>query len=331
MFLVESKKLRNVRESKIVELVEREGYLADIEFDNKGLSLDEIHIAAVLMLERAAPGGVFSDKAGLVALFEFVESLRAVYKSNPYHDFRHAVDVMQFMNHLLSREDIAQRVSQQGLMCSGDELRFMMLVACLCHDAGHDGMTNMFHRKTQSEVFEKFGSESTLERLHAYHAENLLEASPLLDILKDAPNLKMDATQFVQEVRSVILATDMEKHAALLAAFKASPSAQLLNVFIKISDISNVARTFEEAKVWAKRLEAEQKLAASRWPADMPAPAPMPLAQSVIGFSKMFALPMVDALVEAGLQDSARELRARIERNIAEWERFQNDCINPGL
>jgi hypothetical protein len=333
MALVESRKLRNVRESKITELVEREGYLADVEFDNKGLSLDELQVAAVLMLDRAAPCAAFADKAGLISLFEFVDSVRAVYKPNPYHDFRHAVDVMQFMNHMLSRDDVVSRVlaPEQGFSCSGDELRFMLLVACLCHDAGHDGTSNLFQRKANTELFEKYGPESTLERLHAAHAENLIESSNILDILKTVPNVVMDSTQFLEQVRSLILATDMEKHAAIVAAFKASPTAQLLNMLIKISDISNVIRGFEEAKVWAKRLEAEMKSAAARLPSDGPAAAPVPLAQSVIGFSKMFAIPLIDSLKEAGLQETARQLRARVEKNIAEWDKFSENTFNPGL
>lgn len=330
--LIEARKLKNVRESRIAELVERDNYLTDVEFDNKNFSLDELEVAAVLMLERAAPQAAFADKAGLVSLFEFVSALRATYKPNPYHDFRHAVDVMQFMNHLLSREDVAERAlgADQGLVASGDELKFMLLVACICHDAGHDGTSNAFQRKANTEIFEKFGPESTLERLHASHAETLLDSHKLFESVKTG--CSMDATQFLQEIRSLILATDMEKHGALISAFKASPTAQLLNMLIKISDISNVTRNFDEAKVWAKRLEAEMKFAASRLPpSDSPPVTPVPLATTVIGFSKMFALPLIDALSDAGLNDTAKELRARVESNIAKWEKFSGDSLNPGL
>jgi hypothetical protein len=322
--LIEGRRLRNVRESKVVEMLEREDYLTSIAFDNRNFSLDELEVAAVLMLERAAPNGAFADKNGLIMLFDFVSKVRVVYRPNPYHDFRHGIDVMQFMNHLLSREDVAQRVLApgQGFVASGDELRFMMLVACICHDAAHDG----------SELVHRFGPESTLERLHSWHAEQLIAGSGILDVLKQS-GAEMDATQFLQEVRNLIMATDMEKHAALVSAFRNSPSAQLLNMLIKVSDISNVARNFEEAKVWAKRLEAEMKLATTRFPeATGSAPgATVTLAQSVIGFSKMFALPLIDAFDHAGLQETSRTLRERVEHNIAEWERFSGDSLNPGL
>lgn len=337
--LIESRRLRNVRESKVFEMLERDEYLTSISFDNRNFSLDELEVAAVLMLERAAPNAAFADKNGLIMLFDFVSKVRVVYRPNPYHDFRHGIDVMQFMNHLLSREDVSQRVLApgQGFAASGEELRFMMLVACICHDAAHDGTNNAFLRKSNSELVQRFGPESTLERLHAWHAEQLIGGSGIFEVLKQN-GAQMDSTQFLQEVRNLIMATDMEKHAALVSTFRNSPSAQLLNMLIKVSDISNVARNFEEAKVWAKRLEAEMKLAATRYPdasastaAAAAAPSPTSLAQSVIGFSRMFALPLIDAFDHAGLQETSRALRERVEQNIAEWERFSGDSLNPGL
>jgi hypothetical protein len=57
------------------------GYLGSASLDNKGLSLDELSVAAVLMLERTAPALVFSDKAGLAALFDFVAEVRVGFLS----------------------------------------------------------------------------------------------------------------------------------------------------------------------------------------------------------------------------------------------------------
>lgn len=328
--LAASKKMRNVRESRISDIAEKEGYLCDHEFDNNKFSHDELHLAAVLMLERSAPFNAFSDKHGLNVLFDFVDSLRQVYRPNPYHDFRHAVDVMQFMYHLLSCRDIANQALKNP-QNNGDELKFMLLVACVCHDAGHDGTSNKFHRTTQSDLFQKFGEESVLERMHYSHAENMIDESELLDVLKDTGGMVMDRAQFLDAVRGLILSTDMEKHNAVLATFKASPTTQLFNVLIKLADISNVTRPFEEARIWAKRLEAEMKVAAAKMPGQEEQPSSLPLPQTVIGFSKMFALPMIDSLQEAGLQASARSLRARVESNIAKWEQVDEHGCNPGL
>lgn len=325
--------LNNVRESKLQEFFDSAASLCSVEFDNKSFSMDEIQLAAFFVLERHAPYQAFADKTALNRLFGFVEETRAAYKANPYHDFRHAFDVMQFMNFLLSKDDVAQRVLPAE---GGEEVRFMMLVACLCHDAGHDGSNNTILRKTKDALVEKFGPESTLERLHSSLAVELIEASKILECVADAAEvagqpLTTDADRFLDNVRGLILATDMEKHSLLLSAFKASPSAQMLNVLIKVSDISNVVRQFDEAKTWANRLAAEQRLANTRLEGIESVPDAVPLAASVISFSKIFALPLIDALIDAGLPDTGRELRARIEKNISMWESMDAAGINPGL
>lgn len=309
------KLLKNVRETKINELLEQD-YLCKIEFDNKSLSMDEVHMAAVLMLERAVPGLAFSDKTGLQCLFDFVSSVRKVYVANPYHDFRHAVDVMQFTNFMLQQDDVSSQL--QHLPC---ETKFVALVACLCHDAGHDGLTNAIHRKmAKSPLVERFGQESPLERLHFDHCERLVQASSLLDIAE------LDHAQVIAQCRTLILGTDMEKHSALLASFAANPSNNLLQMVIKIADISNVTRDFEEARVWSKRLDAEMKAHPGA-----PAVSPMTLCQSVTGFSRMFAIPLAQALASSCLPETGRMLVDRIESNLAMWAKEDASTSNPGL
>ncbi|KAH9257925.1 hypothetical protein BASA81_003944 [Batrachochytrium salamandrivorans] len=307
--------LKNVRESKVMELLEP-GYLATIEFDNKGLSMDEIHLAAVIMLEHSAPMFAFSDRIGLQSLFDFVSSVRKVYQSNPYHDFRHAVDVMQFTNFMFHREDVKAIIHD----LEDEGTRFTALVACLCHDAGHDGLTNAIHRKLPNDALvAKFGQESPLERLHFDHCQRLVLESSLLQISG------LDQAQFVAQCKQLILGTDMEKHSALMGSFKANPSNYLLQMIVKIADISNVTRDFEEARTWSKRLDAEMKAHPGA------APSTITMAQSVTGFAKLFALPLACAVTEACLPETGRMLQSRIESNNDMWLRVDTGSSNPGL
>lgn len=308
-----TKQLTNVRDSKLTEQLfdSNTDLLSKVEFDNKGLTLDELHITAVVLLERTAPRATFSDKQGLQLLFDFVTSVRAVYKPNPYHDFRHCVDVMQFSHFLLQQDDVKQMLmTSTTVVLHPEETSFLMMVACLCHDAGHTGWTNAIHRTHENDpLVQRFGTESTLEKLHFSHCQDLVQRSKLLD------RALSDTATFLQACEELILATDMERHRTLLAEFHVEPANQLLYVVIKMADISNVARDFDEAKCWAKRLEAETKEHPNAIASNVP------LHQSVPGFANLFAVPLAEVFTEVGLKDTGGLLRSRIVKNNASWEK----------
>lgn len=310
-----AKQLKNVRDTKLAEQLfdEDQDLLARVEFDNKGMTLDELHLAAVVLLERSAPKAAFSDKAGLQLLFDFVQSVRLVYKANPYHDFRHCVDVMQFSFFLLAQDDVRQLLatSTTGTL-HPEECLFTLLVACLCHDAGHTGWTNAIHRSLPDDALvREFGPESPLEKMHAKHCRELVLRGKIVD------RLLTDSATFLDTCEGLILSTDMEKHRELLAAFHVEPANELLGVVIKVADISNVTREFEEAKCWAKRLEAETK----EHPNSTAAAAAVPLHKSVTGFSTLFAIPMAEVLLDVGLVETGTLLRSRIVANNDCWAR----------
>ncbi|KAH9255150.1 hypothetical protein BASA81_006909 [Batrachochytrium salamandrivorans] len=279
-----AKQLKNVRDTKLAEQLfdEDQDLLAKVEFDNKGMTLDELHLTAVVLLERSAPKAAFSDKTGLQLLFDFVQS-----------------------------DDVRQLLATSTMTAlHPEECLFTLLVACLCHDAGHTGLTNAIHRSLPDDVLVKeFGVESPLEKMHSKHCRELVQRSKLVD------RLSTDSATLLDTCEELILSTDMEKHRELLAAFHVEPANELLGVVIKMADISNVTREFEEAKCWAKRLEAETKEHPNS------PPTAVPLHKSVTGFSTLFAIPMAEVLLDVGLVETGAFLKSRIVANNDCWAR----------
>ena len=70
-----------------------------------------------------------------------------------YHNDLHGSDVAQHCSFLLN----SQRMNQYAQFEKMDTLA--LIVAALCHDVGHDGYNNMYHKTTKSHIFQMFGEQ----------------------------------------------------------------------------------------------------------------------------------------------------------------------------
>lgn len=84
-------------------------------------------------------------------LYDFIIDLASVYHNdNPYHNFAHAVDVLQCLFYMLSELGLlpftnkskSDTVRPQDLLSLYDI--FALLIAAIGHDAAHPGVNNMF-------------------------------------------------------------------------------------------------------------------------------------------------------------------------------------------
>lgn len=312
------KHLGNVREAKMDATLAR---LDQIEFGNSLLSLDELEVCAVAMLERAAPGHLLSGQAGLDCLSRLVSDLRAKFRQNPYHDFRHAVDGMQFMFYLLQCDDVGEHLLGE------ETTRFLLLWASFVQDLEHDGKTNQWHRERDTALVREHGAESPLEKLAFATAEEILKDSRLTELL-GFPSAGDLEKKFYIKLRALILCTDMDRHDELVRQFTEKPTASsAFLLLIKLSDVSNVAREFDEAKVWARRLEAERKL-------HLESMVTTSLAKAVMDFSTCRVLPLTNAMEHVlGMPTTGKALGWRIESNVYRWTREEAEKadINLGL
>ncbi|CDJ56238.1 3'5'cyclic nucleotide phosphodiesterase, related [Eimeria maxima] len=90
----------------------------------------------------------YADRAALgirgEVIMNFCGALHANYLPNPYHNFYHALNVVQVLCLLLALPDVGARFSPTDY--------FVLSVAALGHDLGHPGFNNLFMQRNQTSV-----------------------------------------------------------------------------------------------------------------------------------------------------------------------------------
>jgi AcrR family transcriptional regulator len=140
-------------------------------------------------------------------LQQFVNAVRAKYHENPFHNWRHAVAVMQASFLILCHTSATSMLTYQDI--------FACLIAALCHDIDHLGCSNGFLVATSHDLALRHNDDAPLERHHSATAAALLQ-DPRLDIFH---SLDAEEKRRVRKVMvSTILATDMSRHFAHVQA-----------------------------------------------------------------------------------------------------------------
>ncbi|RMZ80977.1 hypothetical protein DV738_g2380, partial [Chaetothyriales sp. CBS 135597] len=251
-------------------------------FDGHQFNEDELVYAAVYILKHAvsipecAPWRQDEDE-----LVRFMQGCRVAYNSFVlYHNFRHAIDVLQSLfyflvqigtlppyppgspppPHSVEKSPIANLLTHfEGLT---------LLISAIGHDVGHPGVNNMFLVKLNAPLAQLYNDQSVLEAFHcAAYSQILRRHWPAAFNDKAIRKLMI----------SSILATDMGVHSDYMqqlgnlqekiheskvtdswapkdiGAFKVLTCGLL----IKCADISNVARPWDVAEKWTYLLQEE--------------------------------------------------------------------------
>eukprot|EP00026_Physarum_polycephalum_P003982 Phypoly_transcript_03999.p1 GENE.Phypoly_transcript_03999~~Phypoly_transcript_03999.p1 ORF type:complete len:436 (+),score=82.46 Phypoly_transcript_03999:938-2245(+) len=192
-------------------------------------------------------------------LERFILSVRDHYQSNPYHCFTHAFDVMQTIYCILATMGGAAYLTHLDI--------FSLLIAGLCHDVGHPGLSNAYLINSENELAITYNDRSVLESHHSSLTFKLLR-KPENDLMSNLTQLEK------KELRSTIinsvLSTDMAIHFACTAKLEQRIKANkpfdreskedrlmMMEAIIKLADISNVAKPWDVARTWAKRSSDE--------------------------------------------------------------------------
>jgi hypothetical protein len=222
----------------------------------------------------------------------FVDDVSERYHAEvPYHNFTHAVDVCNFSVQLLCNTSAGACLSPKQKLC--------LVLAALCHDAGHEGFNNAFLKKTAHPWTKLYGIESTLEHYHASQALEILEDGESDVFGNLSPAEREDCMSVIE---TLILSTDLATHRARLQALKKAgceakiDSELVMCTVLGLSDISNVYRPWNLSEKWAlklkEELELQAKCCAQLGITENLGPDTSDLPKMVLGFMNFIVTPL---------------------------------------
>ncbi|KAJ5823922.1 3'5'-cyclic nucleotide phosphodiesterase [Penicillium robsamsonii] len=319
---------------------------------------DELVFGACEMIQHAfAMPGLDTWRLTSDELQTFLLACRAAYNSFVlYHNFRHAIDVLQsvfcFLLHIGALPPYAP-ISQvsvfetpiTSLLTPFDTLT--LLISAIGHDVGHPGVNNFFLVKLNAPLAQLYNDNSVLEAFHCAAFSQILR--------RHWPAAFKD-NQLRKLLISSILATDMGVHQKFMqrmGSFQEKFSENdrsvdgwkpqdvdmyktlVCGLLIKCADISNVARPWKVAKKWTQILQeefanqGEMEREVGMETALFGGPPELgniyKLATGQIGFMSIFALPLFE-----GISDLLPQLQFttdHIRRNQAQWQELANEDL----
>ncbi|KAJ7420043.1 hypothetical protein WISP_50574 [Willisornis vidua] len=225
------------------------------------------------------------------------------YRNNPFHNFRHCFCVTQMMYSMISLCSLQEKFSQIDIL--------ILMTAAVCHDLDHPGYNNTYQINARTELAVRYNDISPLENHHCAVAFQII-SQPEYNIFS---NVDQDQfKQIRQGMITLILATDMARHAEILDSFKEKMEnfdysneehmTCLKMVLIKCCDISNEVRPMEVAEPWVDCLLEEYFMQSDREKSEGLPVAPFmdrdkvtkPTAQ--IGFLKFVLIPMFETVTK---------------------------------
>lgn len=210
----------------------------------------------VAMFQRL---GILDDlRLEVTDLQRFVEVVHSGYRDNNFHNFIHAFTVAQMLYCFLVLErSTTARLTKREQFC--------LLVAGLCHDIDHPGVSNGYLSRSESSLAVLYNDKSVLESHHACCAWRII-AHPRIGLLRSITD---DERRDIRaNVVCLILSTDMALHFNFIREMEqvrdkgldwedASHRRLLLQLLIKCADISNEVRPSSVSRPWADCLIEE--------------------------------------------------------------------------
>ncbi|KAI0971632.1 hypothetical protein F4678DRAFT_70119 [Xylaria arbuscula] len=312
---------------------------------------DSLLIAATLMFEHAlAMPELEKWRLPTDQLTTFLVACRAAYNQFvPYHNFRHAVDVLQatfdFLIHIgalspYSSTSHSLPTSQESPITSllKPFEALTLLVSAIGHDVGHPGVNNGFLVTLNAPLAQLYNDRSVLESFHCAAYSQILR--------RHWPRVFEDREMRTLMISS-ILATDMGLHfdymkrlGDLQKELKSKPlidewpdrareeqKALVCSLLIKCADISNVARRYDAALQWmnilcdefSRQAAMEEEIGIKSSLIQPPKKDFRSLATAQIGFVKLFATPLFQGVADILPQMQYTVLE--IEKNTGHFEK----------
>ncbi|KAI7898980.1 uncharacterized protein BX663DRAFT_555311 [Cokeromyces recurvatus] len=130
-------------------------------------------------------------------LLDFLIDVQHTYQNTPYHSFYHAVDIVIVLYYMIFDLEANKYLTNMDIS--------LLLIAAICHDAGHAGYNNDYHVKLNTELATRYHHTSVLESL---------SVDITLELFRKH-HLQFSSRQ-IDSIRKLILSTDMTFHYDLL-------------------------------------------------------------------------------------------------------------------
>ncbi|RKP40230.1 hypothetical protein BJ085DRAFT_5686, partial [Dimargaris cristalligena] len=187
-------------------------------------------------------------------VLDFVLDVAAGYQTVPYHSFYHSVDVVVKLYYVLTT------LCGERYLTSYDVAA--LLIAGLCHDIGHPGFNNLYQKHANTDLAQKYGDASILEKHSCHETRRLLDKHQLLVHLQ--PTISpvglnrnyspVTADTLTNSITEMILMTDMAVHYRVVEQCNQLVELQRLffcNVTLHAVDIFNPVLPWDMCKRWS--------------------------------------------------------------------------------
>lgn len=323
-------------------------------FEPHKLSGEHVLACTLLLFESLFRLEGMQEEVGisLSAMGEFLCHLRNVYRwENPYHNYAHALDVLQATHKFLSSAGMVPPASillQPGrptwkstrahdihghpVTCLRQHDLFVLYIAAIGHDVGHPGHSNAMIKNAQAPLSIVYDGRSPLEQMHYFLLLKVMRHHGFGPFL-ERPGIGIHIRRLLW---NTIIATDMGNHTDFMTRFESLLTPEdvpihlrqvlVCQAIIKCADISNPCRPRFIAQYWAGALTKEwaSQLSLERrfdLPVTVsPADDPLSVAKSQIWFIGTFAHPLF-SLVSRGIPEM-EQFRTQCSINLSEWERL---------
>lgn len=307
------------------------GILDRWHFEPYKLSEDELIACTLLLFELLFRIERMQDvvPVSMQQISAFVHHLRRIYRlENSYHNFEHALDVLQatysylreagvvppvgllsFPNRMWKSKKVFDDGSLVTTLCP--EEIFILFVAAIGHDVGHPGFSNHFMKTAESPLSKVYDGRSPLEHMHVQLLLRVMHQHDLGTIFND----QLKGAHLRKLLLTSVLATDMSVHSDFMDRLQRYLSRQqstlcfrqtvLMQAILKCADISNPSRPYPVSQhwagalmhEWAKQASYEKSLAFK--PSVQESTSPLKEAKSQVFFIDHFAQPLLDLTTRA--------------------------------
>eukprot|EP01083_Nonionella_stella_P072667 195991_1 len=205
------------------------------------------------------------DTNMVMAYFTEIEAHYRSPLSVIYHNALHAADVLYNMWYFLRSQYFENQIQLSDIEI------FSGLMAALVHDVDHPGTNNSYHIDSSAPLAIRYNDKSVLENHHVSLAFHLLSAEERNFLASSEVSLQKRIRKIV--IQSV-LGTDMVKHSMQINRLQScikhiqhqtkdkeqidlGTKHEMIEIALHIADISNPAKRFAIASVWAYKISEE--------------------------------------------------------------------------